>query len=122
MAKYYASDYLYRHDTKRMGRSDSLPDADSTIEGGVCTWLLGTALTGARTITLASYDSGRHGEYFGHEKPVVLVKCAVDCSVNNAVIKDADGSTLFTFATDCSVTPKYVAFRLNQAGTAWELA
>jgi len=97
----------------------TLGDADATIEGDKVIWVLGTALTGARTFTLRNYDQTRFSCYKG-KKPVLVIKCAVATDVNNAVIQDEDATALFTFATDHSVTPGYAAFTVDSSGD-WEL-
>ena len=98
----------------------SLGDSDNTIEGGEVVWALDTAVTGARDLTVRTFDKSRMGE-FPNKKPCILIKCGIDCSVNNVTLKNAAGGTLYTFNSDCSVTAIYVALRLTAAG-AWELA
>lgn len=97
----------------------TLGDADATLEGDRVIWVLGTAVTAARTFTLRNYDQTRFGCYKG-KKPVLVVKCAVDTSGDNVVIQDEDATALFTFATDHSATPGYAAFTIDSTGD-WEL-
>ena len=100
----------------------SLGDSDNTIEGADVVFVQDTALTGERTVTVRNYDRARYGEYGpGVNKPVIIIKNAVAANVNNLVIKDVAGNTLYTFSADNSVTPAYIALRLKDDLT-WELA
>lgn len=122
MANYYSSKYYTSRDKLTLDRSVNLPNADATIEGGMCTWVIGTALTAGRTYDVLKFSKGRYAEYPSVKeiKPHIIIKCAVNTAANNATITSG-GSTLFTFAADYSVTPAYVVLRLTDTGT-WELA
>lgn len=123
MANYFSSKYYVNRDKLTLDRSENLPNANASIEGGMCTWVVGTALTATRTYTVLNFSKGRYSQYPSVKeiKPHIMIKCAVDTSVNNAIIADAAGSTIFTFAADYSVTPAYVVLRLSTTNT-WELA
>lgn len=118
MGTVHTSDAYY-YDHKEPIDEVTLADADATIEGDKVVWDIGTALGAARTFTVRNYDKSRHSCYRG-KKPLIVIKCSVDASGNNAAIDDEDGTTLFTFAADYSVTPGYAAFTIDSTG-AWEL-
>lgn len=119
MATKFASHY--RQDGEKTLKRVSLGDSDNTIEGGAVLWVQDTALTGERTITVMDWDKTRHAEYTSALQPHVMIKCAVNASVNNLVIADTGATTLFTFDGDHSSTPAYLVLRVTDAG-AWELA
>lgn len=99
----------------------TLGDDDNTVEGGAVMWVLGTAVTAARSLIVQKYDAGRHGEYDHKRKPHILIKSAVATNVNNVTVEYPSGTTLYTFAADNSVTPAYCILSLTDAGN-WELA
>lgn len=119
MAVKYAS--FYKRDHNKSLNRVSLGDSDNTVEGSAVTWVQDTALTAARTITVRDFDQSRHGEYDDKLYPKLVIKCAVDASVNNLVVADTAAAVLFTFAADYSVTPAYCVLRLDSVGD-WELA
>lgn len=127
----YQSSYFETHKVdKTFNRSANLADENSSIEGGVCTWIIPT-LGASRTITVLRPDFSRTSEYLlENGKPIIIIKCVGDASVNTAIISTADGSgstkTLYTFAADYSATPRYIALRVSTTyGTdgkpVWEL-
>ena len=121
MATKRASDFRLDHSLSL--ERVSLPDEDNLIEGGDIVFNLDAAVTAARALVLRKYDRGRYGEFKPgqNQKPHMIVKCSVDCSVNNVTVEYPDSTTLYTFDTDCSTIPKYVVFRVNDDGD-WELA
>lgn len=114
-----SADRVYRKGTPQM-QLVTLGDEDVTIDGIGVVWDVSATLTAARTVTLLNYcplrDNGQQ------QKPVLIIRCSTDASVYNAVIADADGSTLFTFAANYSVTPGYAVFQIGLDGETWVLA
>jgi hypothetical protein len=94
---------------------------DATIEGDDTVWVL---TANDLEVIVRNFTSGRMAEYMGR-RPMLVIKNTADCSVNNSLILDEAGNTLYTFAADNSVTPAYVALRLvdgDRNSVAWELA
>lgn len=108
-----------------MVRERATISSDKTVVGDRVIWVIDT--DGA-DITLSN-ELGQKGELTampdGVPQPVMIVKCAVDASGTNCLVKDEAGNTLFTFSADHSSTPAYAAFRLvsgDRNSVAWELA
>lgn len=106
--------------------------AAQTIEGNKVIWNISTA-GASYDVTVRSYDPTRRNEYDQDVlgQPVIIIKCSVDTSANNVAVKVSDGAgsttTIYTFAADYSVTPRYVALRLSATRGAdgsylWESA
>lgn len=106
--------------------------AAQTIEGNKVIWNISTA-SASYNVTVASYDPTRRSEYDLDQngQPVIIIKCSVDTSANNVAVLVSDGAgsttTIYTFAADYSVTPRYVALRLSATRGAngsylWESA
>lgn len=104
-----------------------------TIEGNKVIWNCSSAAGGAFDVTVRQYDKTRVNEYDQDVlgQPVIIIKCSADTSANNVGILTSDGAggstTLYTFAADYSVTPRYVALRLSATRGAdgsylWEVA
>lgn len=134
MALYFSSKYQTHKIDNVFNRSEDLADEASTIEGGACTWVIPT-LGATRIITVQRYDPTRAAEYLQENgKPIVVIKCKGDASVNNATIVTSDGAiptagttTLYTFAADYSATPRYLVLRVSATSGAdghplWEVA
>ena len=101
----------------------TVPDEDTTIEGGdIGIWNL-TAPTGARTVTIRNYDATRFAQYASDfpKKPHIMIRSAVDCSVNNVTVKNEAGTTLHTFDADNSADTEYAICRLTST-KLWEAA
>lgn len=103
-----------------------------TIEGNKVIWNCSAAAAGYN-VTVRQYDKTRVNEYDQDVlvQPVMIIKCSADTSANNVGILTSDGAggstTLYTFAADYSVTPRYIALRLSATRGAdgsylWELA
>jgi hypothetical protein len=119
----YASQFNNLHSpTKARATCDGATYTDFVVEGSLAVWTVSGALGAATDVFVRDYDSSRNANYLREsEQPVIVIKCASDASVNNVLVKSEAGSTLYTFATDCSATPKYCVLRLKTDG-AWELA
>lgn len=99
---------------------------ETTIQGGVDgVWDI-TTVAAAYDITVADYDRTHFSEYpTPPNKPYIVIKCSADCSVFNVAVKTVAGVTLYTFAADYSVTPRYIVLTVAcpTAGTSeWQLA
>lgn len=103
-----------------------------TIEGNKVIWNCSSAAAGYN-VTVRQWDKTRRNEYCldESEQPVIIIKCSADTSANNVAILTSDGAagttTLYTFAADYSVTPRYVALRISATRGAdgsylWEVA
>ena len=101
----------------------TVPDANTTIEGGERVIWVCTTPTAERTITVKNYDRTRFDHYMneGPRKPHIMIKCGVDCSGFEILVKDEAGNTLYTFTEDHSTTAIYIVLRLSTSNT-WELA
>lgn len=105
--------------------------AVSTIEGNKVVWNI-TTVAAAYDVTVAEYDATRTSQYkYVDGQPVIVIRCAADCSVQNCSILSSDGAggttTHYTFAADYSATPRYIALKLSATEGAdgtriWELA
>ena len=99
--------------------------AATTIQGGVNgIWNISAAVAGF-DVLVADYDASHYGDYpTPPTKPMIVIKCSADCSVQNVTVSNSAG-VLYTFAADYSVTPRYVVLDLD-APTAgsnlWKLA
>ena len=98
----------------------------TTIQGGANgVWNI-SAAAGSYDVTVANFDKTHFSDYVTPpNKPYIIIKCSVDTSANNVAIKNAAGSTLYTFAADYSVNPRYVVLVLSAPTTgsfAWALA
>lgn len=130
MATYYSYKYnTYKIDPVQ-NRSVTLADANNVIEGGMCTWVIGTQ-TANHNLDIARYDATNYKDNVAEGKPVIIIKCIGDASGFNVAVRCDDGAagytTLYTFAADYSVTPRYIAVRLSATLGAdgrrlWELA
>lgn len=133
MAFFKSDTYQTHKIDKVFNRSTSLTDADNTIEGGKCTWVIPT-LGASRTITVLRPDFTRSSQLQQEDgKPVIIIKCIGDASVNNAIIVSHNGAitpgtnTLYTFAADYSATPRFIVLRVSATFGAdgrpiWEIA
>lgn len=88
---------------------------ECSIHGNHVIWSL-SAPSAARTLYVENFDP-TSGDYIQNYY-FTIIKCNVDCSVNNIKLKTIAGALLHTFNTDCSVTPEYVVLKLN-ASDAW---
>ena len=101
----------------------TVPNEDSTIEGGdLGIWNL-TTPTAARVLTVQDYDQSRFAQYHSEPpfKPHVMIRSKVKCDVFNVVVKDVAGNTLYTFAADNTAAEEYCILRQNSS-KEWELA
>ena len=120
MANLYSDKYFVPR-TSTLDRSVSITTAN-TIEGGEVTWNVTSAAGGAYDLTVANFDSSRWGQYPG-VKPKIIIRCGADTSANNVTVKNAAGSTLYTFSSDHSTTAIYILLKLpSDNSQAWELA
>lgn len=98
----------------------------STIDGGVDGVWDCTTAAAAWTLTVNHWDEGLYANYpKGQNKPYVVIKCSVDTSVFNITVDDEAGTTLYTFAANYAVTPRYIVLTLDTAATGihtWKLA
>ena len=118
MAKYTLDNFSMKDST--LDRAN-LGDTALNIVGGGVVWVIDDA--DVATVTVQNYDYSQYGQFRFGIKPHIIVKCTVDCSVNNVAVNDFDGNTLYTFDTDCSLIPKYVVLRKKESdATSWELA
>lgn len=121
MPNAYASSVYTDNDRSR---KQSTISVDTTVEGDKVIWISDTA---GADITIAKYDRNRHSEYINIHNPLIVIKCTSDSSGTNTLVKSEDGTTIFTFAADYSVTPGYVAIRLVADGAdkntaSWRVA
>ena len=116
----------FRRDSIDIPERATVPNATTTIVGNTVIWDL-TEPTAARVLTLRSYDKSDSDNYYWAGKkqlPIIVVRCAVDCSSYEFTVKDDDGTpnTLYTFTEDRSSTPIYVAFKKSATTNLWVLA
>ena len=131
MSNYYSSKYKTHNTDRIKNRSVTLADEANVILGNNCTWVIGTQ-TGSHNLDVLPFDPTNFAEFNNDErKPVVVIKCIGDASVNNVVVRTSDGAggmtTLYTFAADYSGTPRYLALRISATAGAdgkflWEVA
>jgi len=118
MTTYHADYYDVKHD--KIVTTTTVPDGDVTLEGDLVVWDVDETLAAAKAIDLLAFSSARRSCFTDWRKVLLVVKCSSDASSYDVDV-DYDSSTLYTFNSDCSTTPKYAAFKLTAAG-AWQLA
>lgn len=129
MGNLYA-DVLANYNDKTIARSSNITAA-TTVEGNKVVWVIYSAAA-AYDLTVAEYDSSRVAQYkYLDEQPTIIIKCVANCSLNNVTVKSSNGAgsttSHYVFASDYSVTPRYIALRLSATEGAdgtrlWELA
>ena len=112
-------------------RSATLPDEANQVTGGMCTWVIGTQ-TASHNLDIQRYEMTNYKEYPQEGKPIIVIKCIGNATAPNTIpVRCDDGAggftTLYTFAADYSVTPRYIVVRLSATLGAdgrrlWELA
>jgi len=74
-----------------------------------------------RSIKLMHHDVTMECEHPFDKKPLMMIKCKVDCSVNNITIKDNNGTTLYVLNSDYSTKEIYLIFKCDNKNN-WILA
>jgi len=106
--------------------SYTITSSNDKITGGVDgVWVIDDNKVGF-TITVENWDLGMYAQWPKQNKPYIFIKCIADARFGGGIpIVDEDGTTLYTFAANYSVTPRYIVLTLDTAAAGyhtWKLA